>query len=173
MLHATMLNDVKPFPQLTHHAPILLIDKNNLAPNSARTTTNIPLSRLERRRVISRDWPVLQTLRRTLRLARARGFRRRRPLEEGRALRDDGLKGIDVLLRPALPNSRELYPCESPPLGAQVPCPRDEVAARRLEVYLRRRREGEVKFGREVQVQVEVLLRGLGVRIRREVMVWW
>jgi len=89
-----------------------------------------------------------------------------RLLHEGGALRQDGLERVDVVLADrragrgcAMPaDGGELDAREGAGLGPQVPA-RDDVAAGRLVEDLRRRRQRDVQLRRQVQVQVEVLLR--------------
>lgn len=133
--------------QLTDDATILLVDQNDLAIVAAAYVTlawSVVLG------VVCLDVTLALLVLRSL-----------RTLEEGCALRQDSLEGVDVLLRDrsrALANWRELNACEGAALWAQVPS-RYQVAARRLVVDLRRRGEWEVELRRQVQVEVEVFFR--------------
>jgi hypothetical protein len=146
LLQPWILNDLGALGKLAHHAAILLVHEHHLAVGLfARPCVGFA------RRVVLRVVLLQAALALVV-------LRRLRALEEGGALRQDGFKGVYVLLRHRagrLANCGELYPRESTALGAQVPS-RDEVAARRLVVDLCGRREREIKLRREVEVQVEV-----------------
>ena len=130
--------------QLTDDATVLLVDQDDLAIVAAAYVTlawSVVLG------VVCLDVTLALLVLGSL-----------RTLEEGCALRQDSLEGVDVLLRDrsrALANWRELNACEGAALWAQVPS-RYQVAARRLVVDLRRRGEWEVELRRQVQVEVEV-----------------
>ncbi len=71
----------------------------------------------------------------------------------------DGLEGVDILLDPlAASDGGELEAREGAAPATEVPA-RDEVARRRLVVYLSGRRERKVELGGEVEVEVEVFFR--------------
>lgn len=103
------------------------------------------VGRIIRRKLLARGLHSLG--RRTAYLG---GPRRRGALQESGALREDGLKCVDIFLetRPA-PGTRELDAREGAAVGAQVPS-RNEVARGGLVVDLGRRRQGEVELRREV-----------------------
>lgn len=88
----------------------------------------------------------------------ARGSWGRGALEKSGALSQNSLKGIDVLLDTgATVGGGELEARESTAAGAEVPAG-DQIAAGRLVIDLRRCGHGEVEFGRQVKVQIKVLL---------------
>ena len=90
----------------------------------------------------------------------ALAFRRARPFQKRRALRQDGLERIDLLLADpprAVAHRRELDAGERARVRAQVPA-RDQVAARGAVEDLRGGWQRQVQVRWHVQVQVEVLL---------------
>jgi hypothetical protein len=135
-----MLNDLGTLGQLAHDAAVLLIDKHDL---SLLAVANVAFV-----------WRIVLWV---VRLEPAFALvliGSLRTLKEGGALRQNCLKGIDVLLcdrARALAEWRKLYSCECPALWTQVP-PWYQVAARWLVVYLRRRRQWEIELGREIEV---------------------
>lgn len=114
------------------------------------------LSRLSPRRDISFARSKVRGVIRRMLL----GYRRRRPLKERSALRQNRLKGIHIILR-HLPrpssDSRKLYADERARIRAKIPAG-NQVAGRRLVVDLSRRGKSEVELRREVQMEVEVFL---------------
>lgn len=84
--------------------------------------------------------------------------RRLRSFQECGALRQDRLKGINVLLRRAAwssANWRELDARERAGVGAQVPS-RNQVASRSLMVDLGRGGEGQFDLWGKMEMQIEV-----------------
>lgn len=165
-LQLAVLLDLKVVGQLANHAAVFLVHQHNLAAlAAAHGAVAPPRVRLAGhvvggvvRRQVLRDLALARRRGRALFAAR---LGRRGALEEGGALRQDGLKRVDVLLDAlAALDAGELDARESAAVRAQVPA-RDEVAARRLVVDLRGGGQREVQLGRQVQVQVKVLL-GVG-----------
>jgi hypothetical protein len=93
-------------------------------------------------------------------IVRRMPFGSRSALQKGGTLRKDSLESVNVLLGHIIwptANPRELNASEGSRVGAEIP-PRDQVAARRLVIYLSCGRKGQVKLRREVEVKVEVFL---------------
>ena len=164
-LDVRALDEIEPLAELAHHAPILLINKHDVSVPTLRARAHVTLARRVLLRVVLNHAALLR--------------RDARVLQERRALRQDRLKGIDLLLaHVAVPaaDGRELDAGERARLGPQVPA-RDQVAARRLVEDLRGGGQRQVELRRQVQVQVEVLLgrvrvvRGRGLRVEFVVVV--
>lgn len=157
--NTTVLDNLEAVAQLTNNATILLVDQyNSAADMRAGAALDVCFPRLEASWVVGRRRVAGRFSRLGLGSLGARGPRRRRALEESGALRQNRLKGIDVLLDPrATVGGGELEARKGAAARAKVP-PGDQVAAGRLVVDLRRRGHGEVELGREVQVQVKILL---------------
>lgn len=82
----------------------------------------------------------------------------RRSFEKRGTLRENRLKGIDILLDVgSAADDGELEASKCAIAGAEIPS-RNQVAAGRLVVDLGRRRHGKIELRRQMQVEVEVLL---------------
>lgn len=155
----TVLDDLVAVAQLADDAAVLLVHEHDPAALAgARAALHVALAGGVVGRVIRRQ--LLGGGRLPGLCAGPLRAGRRRALEEGGALRQDGLEGVDVLLH-AGPGAdgRELDAREGAAVGPEVPA-RDQVAGRRLVVDLRGGGQRQVELGRQVEVQVEVVLAG-------------
>jgi hypothetical protein len=92
-----------------------------------------------------------------------------RSLQERGALREDCFKRVYVFLDPLSALDRgKLDPGECATVRTEVPAG-DQVAGGRLVVDLRRGGERQVQLGREVEMEVEILLRRCAIDIDRGV----
>jgi len=134
--------------QLTHHAAVILVNEHDLAVLAPGLAVGREAAAGG---VVGRVVPALLV---------AAGVGRRGSvgtLQKRGALREDGLEGVDVVLRDAVADAGELDAREGAALEVTIPS-RDQVARGWLVVDLCSCGERKVELGREVEVEVEVLV---------------
>lgn len=158
-LHSAIFNDLIGFAQFADYASILFINEDDSSARMGATTSlSVRLSGgiicgIVRRQLFSGGFPGL--LRASCRSLG--GLRRRGALEKGRALSEDGLKSVNILLKTASTTGTwELDASKGATVRAQIPT-RNQVTGGRLMIDLSGCWEGEIQLGREMKVEIEII----------------
>jgi hypothetical protein len=169
-LESTVFYDMEAIGQLADDATVFLIYENDLAGRRrAVTALDITFARPVISRVIGRKLLGLGLGRRAapraLLFSLSADFGGRRPLEKCRALGQDGLERVDILSHAiTAADAGEFESGEGAAVGTEIP-PGEEITSRGLVVDLGCGRQWQIELWRQMQVEIEVLLRRIGINI--------